>query len=133
MYALKGVGRVDQLSGARGAPPRAERGSDGFRWGVGRLPAGRGLASGWEQGPTRVSTDMRHSAVTVRDGVLHVFWTRVGDAPEPILHSTVSLDGEWATWTASDSVEVLRPERPWEGVDLPVEPSRRGAVDRPVP
>lgn len=88
--------------------------------------------TGWEQGPTLFSTDMRHSAVTVRDGALHVFWTRVGDAPESILHSTVSIDGEWATWTASDSVEVLRPERPWEGVDLPVEPSRRGAVDRPV-
>jgi hypothetical protein len=75
---------------------------------------------------------MRHAAVSVRDGVLHVFWTRVGDAPEAILHSTVDLDGDWAAWRASEPFEVLRPERTWEGVDLPVGPSIRGAANGPV-
>lgn len=88
--------------------------------------------TGWEQGPTLFGRDMRHSAVTVRDGTLHVFWTRVGDAPESILHSTVDLDGDWGRWRASKPAEVLRPERPWEGADLPVEPSIRGAAEGPV-
>lgn len=88
--------------------------------------------TGWEQGPTLFGRDMRHSAVTVRDGTLHVFWTRVGDAPEAILHSTVDLDGDWGRWRASEPVEVLRPERAWEGADLPVAPSIRGAADEPV-
>ena len=88
--------------------------------------------TGWEQGPILFGRDMRHSAVTVRDGTLHVFWTRVGDAPESILHSTVDLDGDWGRWRASKPAEVLRPERPWEGADLPVEPSIRGAAEGPV-
>jgi len=88
--------------------------------------------TGWEQGPILFGRDMRHSAVTVRDGTLHVFWTRVGDAPESILHSTVDLDGDWGRWRASEPAEVLRPERPWEGADLPVEPSIRGAAEGPV-
>ncbi|MBC8363848.1 MAG: hypothetical protein H8E59_02470 [Actinobacteria bacterium] len=94
-----------------------------------RSADGRGR---WEQGPTLFEPEMRHSAVSVRDGVLHVFWTRVGDAPEAILHSTVELAGDWATWRASGSVDVLRPERAWEGADLPVAPSIRGAADGPV-
>ena len=36
------------------------------------------------------------------------------------------------TWTRSDPVEVLRAEFPWEGSDLPVEPSRGGAINVPA-
>jgi len=71
---------------------------------------------------------MRHSAVRLIGDVLEVFWTRVGDAPERILRSTIELGRDWQTWSASESVEVLRPERPWEGVHEPLTPSRRGAI-----
>ena len=51
--------------------------------------------SGFEEGPSLFQPEMRHSAVTVRDNTLHVFWTRVGDAPESILHSMIDLEGDW--------------------------------------
>ena len=99
--------------------------------------------------------DMRHSAVLVRGGELLVFWTRVGDAPERILLSTIALDSDWAKWQASEPVEAMRPELEWgefsrsrpngvsldltvvlwrcfsclaEGVELPPEPSVRGEI-----
>ncbi len=84
--------------------------------------------TGFEEGPSLFMPEMRHSAVTVRDGLLHVFWTRVGDAPESILHSTIALDGDWSTWSASAAEVVLRPEHDWEGADAPIEPSERSVA-----
>jgi hypothetical protein len=84
--------------------------------------------TGFEAGPSLFGPDMRHAAVLVRDDVLHVFWTRVGDAPERILRSTIRLDGEWMDWTESEPVEVLRPVHRWEGADAPVEPSVRSVA-----
>ncbi len=52
--------------------------------------------TGFEEGSSLFQPEMLHSAVTVRDGTLHVFWTRVGDASESILHSTIDLAGDWA-------------------------------------
>ncbi len=60
--------------------------------------------------------------------VLHVFWSRVGDAPERILRSTIRLDADWTEWSESAPVEVLRPVHPWEGADAPVEPSARSVA-----
>lgn len=86
----------------------------------------------FEVGPTLFGADQRHSALLVRGDTLHVFWTRVGDAPERIYASTVDLGPEWRAWRASEPVEVLRPERPWEGAGLPAEPSHRSAINREV-
>lgn len=88
--------------------------------------------SGFEMGPTLFEPAMRHSALWKRGDVLHVFWTRVGDAPERIWLSTLDLTDPWECWREGEPMEVLRPERPWEGADLPVRPSRRGAVHEPV-
>lgn len=82
----------------------------------------------WEPGAMVFGTDFRHCALLRRERTLHVFWTRVGDAPEQILHSTIELDGDWSTWTPSAPDSVLVPELPWEGADLPVAPSVRGQV-----
>ncbi|GIT68229.1 MAG: hypothetical protein Ct9H300mP25_17010 [Acidobacteriota bacterium] len=60
---------------------------------------------------------MRHSALLVRENRLLVFWTQVGDIPERILLSTVDLTDDWMSWEATDAVEVLRPEKSWEGAD----------------
>lgn len=86
----------------------------------------------FERGPTLFNDDMRHSAVLVRDGILYVFWTQAGHAPERVLLSTVALGPDWTTWTNTEAVDLLRPERDWEGAQLPVTPSKRGAVDQPV-
>ncbi len=82
----------------------------------------------FEAGPLLFEPDMRHSAVIVRDDTLHVFWTRVGDAPESILHSTIDLRGDWNSWRESSAVELLRPERDWEGASAPIEPSVRSTA-----
>ena len=83
---------------------------------------------GFEEGPLLFNPDMRHAAVLVRGDTLYVFWTQVGHAPERILLSTVNLRGDWVNWRASEPVEVLRPERSWEGADAPLEPSYRSVA-----
>jgi hypothetical protein len=89
--------------------------------------------SGFERGPSLFNPLQRHSAVLLRDDVLHVFWTQVGDVPERILHSRIPLRGDWRDWRVEGAPrEVLRPEEPWEGAGLPLVPSYRGAVSLPV-
>jgi len=82
----------------------------------------------FNEGPLLFVPNMRHAAVMIRDDTLYVFWTRVGDAPETLLLSTIDINGDWNTWKESDPVEVLRPERDWEGADAPVEPSVRSTA-----
>jgi hypothetical protein len=88
--------------------------------------------SGFETGPRLFAGDQRHSALLKRGNLLHVFWTRVGDAPERIYMSTIDLTPDWMSWTVGETIEVLRPERDWEGADLPVELSYRSAINTPV-
>ena len=88
--------------------------------------------SDFEAGPTLFAADQRHTALLRRGNILHIFWTRVGDAPERILATTVDISGDWRGWKASDPVDVLRPERPWEGANQPPGPSYRSGIDMPV-
>lgn len=82
----------------------------------------------FEEGPRLFLPNMRHSALIAREDTLYVFWTRVGDAPERILLSTIDISGDWNTWRESPEVEVLRPEFEWEGADAPIEPSVRSTA-----
>ena len=82
----------------------------------------------FEEGPRLFGPNMRHSAVIVRDDHLYVFWTRVGDAPESILLSTIDLRSDWMAWNESKEVMVLKPEFDWEGASAPVEPSVRSTA-----
>lgn len=87
--------------------------------------------SGFEEGPQLFPNDMRHAAVWRTDQELRVFWSRVGDTPEHILCSRIPLEGDWSGWSASDPKDVLLPDHPWEGADLPLAPSVRGyALER---
>lgn len=86
-----------------------------------------GLTS-FEEGPRLFVPNMRHSALIARDDTLYVFWTRVGDAPESLLLSTIDISGDWSAWRESPEVEVLRPEFEWEGADAPIEPSVRSTA-----
>ncbi len=88
--------------------------------------------SGFEEGPTLFSEDMRHSAVIIRDGKLLIFYTMVGDNPERILLTEIELHPDWMTWSTTDPVVVLEPKFDWEGANLPLEPSDRGFVTEPV-
>lgn len=84
--------------------------------------------STFEKGPTLFNRDMRHCAVLVRGNKLWVFWTQVGDVPERIQLSTIDLSVDWMQWHASEPVEILRPEREWEGALAPLEPSVRSTA-----
>ena len=91
----------------------------------GQLYRSRDPLSGFEAGPLLFNPDMRHCALLKKGDALHVFWTQVGDTPERILLSTIELSGDWKNWKESEAVDVLRPERDWEGANAPVEPSVR--------
>ena len=82
----------------------------------------------FESGPTLFNPRMRHSAVLKRRNDLWVFWTQVGEAPERILVSRIDLSCDWNGWKESAAIEVLRPERTWEGADAPLVPSVRSTA-----
>ncbi|MEZ5560158.1 MAG: hypothetical protein R3E86_16630 [Pseudomonadales bacterium] len=88
--------------------------------------------SAFEAGPRLFEQNMRHSALLRRGDRLYVFWTRVGDAPESILVSTIDLSAPWREWLPGAPEVLLRPERSWEGADLPAEPSMRSVAYGPV-
>jgi hypothetical protein len=104
---------------------------DGWSYAIampGHVLRSRDGRHGFEQGPTLFEPSMRHSAVRRRGSTLDVFWTRVGDAPERILLSTIDLRAEWTSWRETAPVEILRPERQWEGAGEPVVASIRGVA-----
>jgi hypothetical protein len=75
---------------------------------------------------------VRHVALQLRGDRLLVYFTAIGDAPERVLMSTVSLVGDWTTWRAGEAIEILRPEASYECVDLPNLPSAGGDIDVPA-
>lgn len=95
-------------------PGRFYRSADGFH--------------DFQPGPLLFNRNMRHAALLKRGDELWVFWTQVGEAPERILLSRIDIGGDWLGWTDSEAVEVLRPERDWEGADAPLVPSIRSTA-----
>ena len=83
---------------------------------------------GFEEGPRLFNPNMRHAALLKRGNTLFVFWTQVGDVPEKITLSTIDLSREWKRWSDTQPVELLRPERAWEGADAPLVPSVRSTA-----
>jgi hypothetical protein len=75
---------------------------------------------------------MRHAAVRVRDGELDIFFSRGEDCPEHILHTRLALTDNWLGWHPAAIESLLLPEREWEGADLPLVPSRFGAIHGPA-
>ena len=104
---------------------------DGYSYAMsmpGQFYRSRDPLGGFEEGPLLFNPNMRHAALLKRGDTLLVFWTEVGEAPERIKLSRVDLTGDWMTWKATPGIEVLRPERDWEGADAPLEPSVRSTA-----
>ncbi len=104
---------------------------DGYTYAMsmpGQFYRSRDGLTGFEEGSRLFNKDMRHAALLKRSETLYVFWTQVGHAPERLLLSTIDLSGDWTAWSDGAAVEVLRPERSWEGADAPVEPSVRSTA-----
>ena len=106
--------RHEGMTYAMAMPGQFYRSTDGF--------------TAFEEGPLLFNPDMRHAALLLRGDTLYVFWTQVAQVPERILLSTIDVAGDWRSWRDSDPVEVLRPERDWEGADAPLEPSVRSTA-----
>ena len=75
---------------------------------------------------------VRHTAILLKDDDIWIFQSRYGDAPEHIMVSTFKLTPDWNEWTPSEPVTVLKPERDFEGVNEPIEPSVGGLSRGPV-
>jgi len=104
---------------------------DGYTYAMampGQFYRSKNPLGGFEEGPLLFNPNMRHAALLPRGDTLFVFWTQVGDAPETILVSTIDLSRDWRTWSVTPAVEVLRPEREWEGADAPLSPSLRSTA-----
>lgn len=84
---------------------------------------------GWETGHGPIPGKPRHVAALVRGDQLHVFFTRIGGAPERILHTSIDMTLPWQEWGTNAETDLLRPELAWEGADQPIRPSLIGAVD----
>jgi hypothetical protein len=88
--------------------------------------------SGTDLFPERPQGRVRHVAVKVDGDILSIFYTRIGDNPERILFTTLRMTPDWKRWRAPEGTLVLQPEFPYEGADLPQEPSKAGPAQVPV-
>jgi hypothetical protein len=88
--------------------------------------------SNFEQGPTLFTKNMRHTALKLDGDVLSVFYSNAYDCPERILLSQIELTPDWVNWSASEPVTALEPEAKYEGVNLPLTPSKSGWSPVPV-
>jgi len=84
--------------------------------------------SNFEQGSTLFTPNMRHTALEKRGTTLWIFFTDVGDTPERIKAATMDLRVDWNAWHPSGHIDVLKPEKSWEGVGEVSIPSSRGLV-----
>jgi hypothetical protein len=84
--------------------------------------------SGFVKGPT-ILPNSRHTAVFVNGTTAYVFYTRIGDAPERVLVSSIDLTKDWTTWTPSTPLEVIRPKYTYEGSNLAITASKFGEID----
>lgn len=57
--------------------------------------------------------NMRHAYPYVENGVLHLFYTRVGDIVEHIRVRVINMEN----WEQIDDYELMRPKETWEGAD----------------
>ena len=76
--------------------------------------------------------DTRHSAVMVDEDKLLIFYTRKGDKPERILLTTIDLTLPSPLRKTSKPIEVLKPEKEWEGASLPLYKSVASAINIPA-
>ena len=84
--------------------------------------------SPFEFGP-EIIPNMRHAAVHLLQDELEVFYSKGLDTPERIYKGTINLNGDWRQWTLSNEIEILRPERHYEGANEPLIESKFGCVN----
>lgn len=83
----------------------------------------------FERGP-HLLPNWRHCGLLVKDNMLYVVFTIVGDSPERIYISCIQLDLDWNNWKLGKIQELIRPETDWEGASLPLTKSKFGATEK---
>jgi len=108
-------------------------------WAVAKMRGGPGgvlLRSANPAGPfhvgPRILPGMRHAAVLVDGDMAHVFFSRIGDAPERLIVTSFNPKKRWIQTTEPEPLELLRPEYDYEGANLPVSTSKVGEASEPV-
>lgn len=84
----------------------------------------------FEPGPLLLGEHMRHAGCRVTGDTLDLFYSVTGEAPERIYCRRIDLRHDWKEWSSamSQPVTVLKPEKEYEGADLPAVPSQVGGA-----
>jgi hypothetical protein len=106
----------------RGWMCRSKDGVSAFEQGPNPFPP-VARRDGEENGP-----GIRHVAVDLSGDRLTVYYSNIGDMPECILRSTIALTPDWKEWKAGVPELVLKPEKDYEGSDLPLARSVAGSA-----
>jgi hypothetical protein len=100
-----------------------------------RLLRSRDGMSNFAKGPLvfpeyiRDKSQPRHLAVHKSSARrLDVFYTIRPDMPERILRGSIDLSGDWTSWHVRGGSELIRPREPYEGANLPLRLSKKGAA-----
>ena len=76
---------------------------------------------------------IRHVGLYLNDNRLHVFFSRIGDMPERIMHTSINLSNcADKDWIVSNFLEVIRPDEEYEGAKLSLKASTAGAAHDPM-
>jgi hypothetical protein len=92
----------------------------------GQLYRSRDGLGNFETGPRLTSEPIRHHALLQHDEQWYVLWTRVGDSPEHILLSTLNTTAHWQQWKFTETCEIHRAQKTWEGADMVPRASQYG-------
>ena len=71
---------------------------------------------------------IRHSAVYVKNDVLYLFYTLVGEVREKIYLTKIKLQDDHSKWEPISVQMIMKPERDYEGNNLTKVPSNFGSV-----
>jgi hypothetical protein len=76
--------------------------------------------------------DVRHVALNIKNNLLEIYYTKIGDKPESIYKAFINLEIDPKAWNAENPKLLLKPERDWEGANLPLNASSYGAAYQPT-
>jgi hypothetical protein len=112
---------------------------NGQWWAIAKQRGGPGgvlLQSPTPKGPfaegPRFLEGMRHAAVLPHGNTVDIVFSRIGDAPERLLMTTIEPDRMWRSPYQPGVQELLTSETAYEGADLPIEASAVGEEMGPV-
>lgn len=106
----------------------------------GKLTRSKDGLNDFELGPNQIyqmahdplnNAHLRHTGLYSQDNKLYIFFSRIGDAPESILMSSMVLSTDWYRTKPQPPVLILKPQTDYEGAFLPVLPSQKGDAKGP--